>query len=191
MLGQLTDNRVLYRCHKTVLEMLRDRGYEIGDDLIEENYEEFERRQLTKSSLNIIAMRPVPGRTTTAETDAAGNPAQMKEPIFVAFAQDDKLGQEVFKSLLEYMDRWSQDNRDNMLCSELLNSILVVKGTSTSIFKKVRLTNFWRLQLSTIFKVILTTICVFSVPCKLQSLSLRSFSAGRAFGEHHSPRAGS
>ena len=39
MLGQYSDNRILYRCHKTVLEMLKDRGYEIGDDLIEETYE--------------------------------------------------------------------------------------------------------------------------------------------------------
>ena len=42
MQGQLTDERVLYRCRKTVLEMLRDRGYEIGDPQIEETFEEFE-----------------------------------------------------------------------------------------------------------------------------------------------------
>ena len=35
MQGQLTDERILYRCRKTVLEMLRDRGYEIGDAEIE------------------------------------------------------------------------------------------------------------------------------------------------------------
>ena len=44
MLGQLTDNRVLYRCRRTVLEMLRDRNYEIGDAEIEESFEEFEAR---------------------------------------------------------------------------------------------------------------------------------------------------
>ena len=41
MFGQLSDERVLYRTRKTVLEMLRDRGYEIGDGEIEENFEEF------------------------------------------------------------------------------------------------------------------------------------------------------
>lgn len=46
MMSQLTDERVMYRCRKTVLEMLRDRGYEIGDGDIEENYEDFEQRYL-------------------------------------------------------------------------------------------------------------------------------------------------
>ena len=142
MLGQLTDSRVLYRCRRTVLEMLQDRGYEIGQAEIEETFDEFEARQLTKANLNIIAMRPIPGRTTTAATDEAGNAGQMKEPIFVAFAPDEKLGQEVFRSMLEYMDSWSKENKDDMLCTELLNAILVVKGSSTQIFKKVR--NYFR-----------------------------------------------
>ena len=59
MLGQMSDERVLYKCRKTILEMLRDRGYEIGDPEIEETYEEFEARQLTHRSLNLIAMRPM------------------------------------------------------------------------------------------------------------------------------------
>ena len=42
MLGSLTDERVLYRTRRTVLEMLRDRGYEIGDPEIEETFEDFE-----------------------------------------------------------------------------------------------------------------------------------------------------
>ena len=65
-----------------------------------------------------------------AVTDENGEPAQMKEPILVAFPNQEKLGQEAFKSMLEYMDRWSKDNQDP-LCTELLNAILVVKGTST------------------------------------------------------------
>ena len=52
----------------------------------------------------------------------------MKEPIFVAFAQDERLGQEAFKSLLEYMDKWSKEKNSDLLCSELLNAILVIKG---------------------------------------------------------------
>lgn len=44
MLAQLTDSRVLYRCRRTVMEMLRDRGYDIGEAEIEESYEDFEQR---------------------------------------------------------------------------------------------------------------------------------------------------
>ena len=42
--------------------MLRDRGYEIGDDEIEETYEEFEKKYLAKPTmLSFVAKRPVPG----------------------------------------------------------------------------------------------------------------------------------
>ena len=116
--------------------MLRDRGYEIGDPQIEETFEEFEQRQLTHKNLNMIVTRPIPGRTSVIETDEAGNPGQMKEPIFVAFAPDEKLGQDAFRSLLEYMNKWTIENKDK-LCIDLLNAILVVKGASSQIFKKV------------------------------------------------------
>ena len=135
MLNQLTDERVLYRCRRTVLEMLRDRGYEIGDAEIEESYEEFEQRQLVHRNLHLIAMRPLQGRTVQISDDPA-QAQQQKEPIFVAFAQDDKIGQEAFKSLLEYMDKWSKENKD-ACCTELLNAILIVKGDASQIFKKV------------------------------------------------------
>ena len=69
--------------------------------------------------------------------DDDGNAEQLKEPIFVCFAPDEKVGQEVFRSMLEYMDTWSKENKDANNCSELLNAILIVKGTSTQIFKKV------------------------------------------------------
>ena len=84
MLGQLTDTRVLYRCRRTVLEMLRDRGYEIGDAEIEESFEDFEPRLETggNNSLNMIVRRP----NGPVMTDEEGNEGQVKEPIFVVFA---------------------------------------------------------------------------------------------------------
>ena len=132
----MSEERQLYRCRRTVLEMLRDRGYEIGDAEIEESFEEFQARQLTHKNMHIIAYKPLPGRTNLSAADDSGNPTQMKEPIFVAFAPDEKLGQEAFKGLLEYMDKWSKENKDQCI-TELLNAILVVKGASTQIFKKV------------------------------------------------------
>ena len=65
--------------------MLRDRGYEIGDPEIEESFEDFEARQLARPNLQILVQRPIPGRTSVAVTDENGEPAQMKEPILVAF----------------------------------------------------------------------------------------------------------
>lgn len=62
----------------------------------------------------------------------------MMEPIFVVFCQKDKISKEIFNPLIEYMDRWSKETRDNELCLDLLNCILIVKGDSTAIFKKVR-----------------------------------------------------
>jgi hypothetical protein len=40
----MTDERVIYRVRKTVLEMLKDRGYKVADAEIEEPFEVFEER---------------------------------------------------------------------------------------------------------------------------------------------------
>ena len=149
MQGQLTEERILYRCRKTVLEMLRDRGYMIGDAEIEEPYEDFERRNLSAKSLNMIVKRPIPGRTSVEVMDEHGNPAQIMEPIFVAFATEEKLGADAFKALVTYMYKWTEQNTD-VLCNPLQNCILIVKGTTSQLFRKVsrhkfRLTIFFLL----------------------------------------------
>mmetsp|Transcript_41653 Transcript_41653/g.54864 ORF Transcript_41653/g.54864 Transcript_41653/m.54864 type:complete len:117 (+) Transcript_41653:75-425(+) len=115
--------------------MLRDRGYEVGDAEIEETFEDFEKRNLTVKSLNMIVTRPIPGRTSLEVTDEHGNPGQMKEPIFVAFAPDEKLGNDAFKSLVGYMHKWSVQNKD-VLCNELSNAIVIIKGTTSQVFRK-------------------------------------------------------
>ena len=61
MISQLTDERILYRTRKTVLEMLRDRGYEVSEDELEETYEEFEKRFVNNTKMNFVAKRPVLG----------------------------------------------------------------------------------------------------------------------------------
>ena len=136
MQGQLTDERILYRCRKTVLEMLRDRGYEISDAAIEETFEAFESHNFSVKALNMIVTRPIPGRLSVEVMDKDGNPGQMKEPIFVAFAPDEKLGNEAFRALVNYMYKWSEQNQDP-LCNELNNAILIVKGATSQMFRKV------------------------------------------------------
>lgn len=74
MLNSVSVNRVLYRCHKTVLEMLQDRGYGIADDLIEMEYDSFEQRHLSKDNISILVKRPIPGRFNNSLLDAEGNP---------------------------------------------------------------------------------------------------------------------
>ena len=134
----MTDERVLYRCRKTVLEMLKDRGYEVGSAEIEETYDDFISRKLNMDRLTIIVHRPLPGRLNHAIQDEEGNPAQMQEPILVLFLSEEKIGAEIFNTLLSYMGKWSEENKD-LRNTELLNAILVIKGASSQIFKKVSL----------------------------------------------------
>lgn len=134
---KLTVNRVLYRCHKTVLEMLQDRGYGVVDELIEMDYEEFEQRHVTKERIIMVVKRPVPGRYSSTVFDEDGNPAQMQEPIFVVFVEQDKISKEIFKPIVEHMENWNEVKKNEGTDLDLFNCILIVKGDSTAIFKKV------------------------------------------------------
>ena len=69
--------------------MLRDRGYEIGDEEIEETYEDFEKKYLTSPKiLNFIARRPVKG--SMMEVDEGAQAEQMMEPIYVKFVKKEE-----------------------------------------------------------------------------------------------------
>ena len=87
MLSQNSEERVIYRVRKTVLEMLRDRGYGVADAEIEESFEEFEQRYAKNSNINLIAQRPqVSGLPIVADDDANMEEAQnMQESIYVVF----------------------------------------------------------------------------------------------------------
>ena len=143
MLGQLSDERVLYRTRKTVLEMLRDRGYEIGDGEIEESFEEFAQRYLNKPQMSFIAKRPSIGNDGVMTEEGEF----LMEPILVKFATtEEKLGQDAIKSLVNFMDQYSKESSDKNKCKELYDAILIVKGGSTAIARKVstliNLTNY-------------------------------------------------
>jgi hypothetical protein len=60
MVEQLNDDQVQYRTRKTVLEILRDRGFEIDDDDIEQSFDDFKDNMASKPSMNFIAKRQVP-----------------------------------------------------------------------------------------------------------------------------------
>ena len=168
MLSQLTDERVLYRVRRTVLQMLRDRGYEIGDAELEESYEEFEKRYMAKPQLNLVAKRPV-----QQGSDAMDTGAPMMEPIYVVFAnKDDKLSKDAILKVVGFMDAYSKNN-DDPHTQELLNAILIVKGGLTPIAKKVSFG--------------------FLTPVEhraIRAICDRDVHAGGAACQHHQPRAG-
>lgn len=138
MLGQLTEERILYRCRKTVLEMLRDRGYNIGDGEIGETFEEFEQHFSQRPNISIIVKRPVKGSQASAAGEEGEEATPQMEPIFVTFSREEKLGKDAIKGLLNFMNQYSQENQDAN-CRDLVDAILVVKGTSSQIFRKVSL----------------------------------------------------
>ena len=147
--------------------MLRDRKYEIGDAEIEETYEEFEKWYLTKPQMNFIAKRPVPG-VPGMETDLP-----MMEPIYVVFAtKEEKLSKDAINKVVNFMHQYSQDNK-HPNTQELLNAILIVKGGSTPIAKKVS-----RVYLTFVECRCLQPLCYWNVPAR------------RVACQHHLPRAG-
>ena len=84
--------------------MLRDRGYEIGDDEIEESYEEFEKKYLASPKiLSFIARRPVRG--SMMDVDEGAENEQRMEPIYVKFVKkEEKLSHDQIKDIVCFMD---------------------------------------------------------------------------------------
>ena len=137
MIGNLTDERVLYRTRKTVLEMLRDRGYEISEAELEETYEEFEQRYLARPQLNFIAKRVKLDRALVGDDEDGAGGEPMMEPIYVVFAnKEEKLGRDSIGKVVAFCDEYSKE-KSTANTSQLLNVIIIVKGGATPIAKKV------------------------------------------------------
>ena len=135
MVEQLNDDQVQYRTRKTVLEILRDRGFEIDDDDIEQSFDEFKKNMETKPSMNFIAKRAVTDSENAMEEE--GNKVKM-EPIFVVFATDvDKIGRETINKVITTMEQYTKMNEADETITEFLNAILIVKGGITPIAKRV------------------------------------------------------
>jgi hemerythrin-like domain-containing protein len=64
----------------------------------------------------------------------------MNEAIYVVFeTQKDRLNAEDVKKLISFMHSYSEKNKDKN-CSDLLNCIIVIKGSATALGRKVSLT---------------------------------------------------
>ena len=83
--------------------MLRDRGYEISENDIEETFEEFLVNYASKPNLSFVARRPDPDMLKDLEEAAAQNGEAMEidqkamtyEPIYVGFlTKEEKLSKE-------------------------------------------------------------------------------------------------
>ena len=110
---------LLYRVRKTVLKMLKDRGYLISEKKLNESKEEFAASFTgSRDSLNTMAKKRRPaGATEEAGADDGA--------IIVFFPDVDKLNVDTM-SKISLM----------MLENNVMNSIVVIKG-STAVTKKV------------------------------------------------------
>jgi hypothetical protein len=138
MISQLTDERIFYHTRKTVLEMLRDRDYEIGDDEINETYEDLEKKYLTSPKIvNFIARRPVQG--SMMEVDEGAKTEQMMEPIYVKFIKkEEKLSHEQINEIVCFMSGYSKTGLQKDT-QELQHAILITKSQLKIKIKKRKL----------------------------------------------------
>ena len=136
VMAQLSEERVQFRVRKTVLEMLRDRGYETGSAELEETFEDFCQKLEDHPSdeRHIIAKRAV----EIAEED---NPeAEAKwDPIFVRFVKSSqKIDKDFIGMIVRFMDDWiNKADHKSQGYNELRTTILIVNSGATSIARKV------------------------------------------------------
>ena len=111
MVDQLSDTMVSFRTRKTVLEILRDRGYEINDNDINQSIDDFKSDYETKPSQNFIAKREVADGGMEGEGGAAKT---RMEPIFVVFATDvEKIGRETINKVITTMEQYTKMNEED------------------------------------------------------------------------------
>ena len=116
---------LLYRVRKTVLQMLKDRGYIVSEKKLRETKDEFEHGKDGKpgyngqrESLNMLY----------SKKRQEGEPDDTVENILVFFPDQDKLGTDGLNNIAVAM-----------LKNNVTNAIVVIKGT-TQITRRVSLT---------------------------------------------------
>ena len=115
---------LLYRVRKTVLQMLKDRGYVVSEKKLKETKEEFEKGSHGKpgytgqrESLNMLC----------SKKRQEGESEDSVEKILVFFPDQEKLGQDGLNNIAIAM-----------LQNNVSNAIVIIKGT-TQITRRVSL----------------------------------------------------
>ena len=136
VMAQLANERVQFRVRKTVLEMLRDRGYDTGSAEYEETFEDFCQKleDHPTDERHIIAKRPVDaGEENNPESTAKW------DPIFVRFVKSSqKIDKDFIGMIVRFMDDWiNKANHKEQGYLELRTTVLIVNQGATSIARKV------------------------------------------------------
>ena len=110
---------ILYRVRKTVLQMLKDRGYLVSEKKLAQTRDEFAATfNMQRSSLNMLVNK----RKQEGTADIGG-----QDKIFVFFPDSDKMSETDVKKI-----------SITMIDNEVNKSIVIIKGT-TQVSRKVRL----------------------------------------------------
>ena len=104
MVEQLEDWQVMFRVRRTVLEMLRDRTFEVDDDEITLTEEEYKNKLDSITSLNFAAIRNVRVMEEAENPEDEPDVKFEKEPILIIFAHDvEKIGKDAIRSMMKMM----------------------------------------------------------------------------------------
>ncbi len=111
---------ILYRVRKTVLQMLKDRGYLVSEKKLAQTRDEFAATfNMQRASLNMLVTKRKP------EGAAAGTELGGQDKIFVFFPDSEKMSDTDVKKI-------SLTMIDNLVN----NAIVIIKGT-TQVSRKV------------------------------------------------------
>ena len=140
MVQHLEDWQVMFRVRRTVLEMLRDRGYEVDESEILQTEDEFKQRLDVTNSQNFYAVRPNKEELMEVNPEDENDVKYKQEPILVVFAHEvDKIGKDAIRSMVNMMNSYTKKHSDDDSFQDCLNAILIVGGSVTAIAKKVSL----------------------------------------------------
>ena len=112
---QGVDERVFYRVRKTTQEMLRDRGYELPDGTVEEDFDTFKKRYDEGKHFNMLPMRPCKNQRAAMMVDQNEDDDEdvvIMEPILVVFHMDGtSLSNQAISAMVQKMVDWTENTK--------------------------------------------------------------------------------